>query len=182
MKRTLVTLLGRAQNREGKTGYEKATYRFPDGATYRSAYSGQALASHLDPDNIVILGTAGSQWSALVEDLAGEGHEDEEARIELISSEESERVDQSSLDRIAPLMGRAMNAAVLPVLISSGVDESEQYAILEAINKTVFYDGELHFDLTQAFGTLAWWAFSPRSCWSVSAPWRCAGSGTANST
>lgn len=151
MKRTLVTLLGRAQKQEHVTGYEEATYRFPDGKTYRRAFIGLALAHHLEPHEVVILGTAGSQWSALVEDLAGQGGEYEEARLELMSAEEAKEVGRPMLDRLAPLMGEAMNAAVRPILIGTGADERQQYAILEAVNNAVVYDGELHFDLTHGF-------------------------------
>ena len=151
MTRTLVTLLGKARKRTGGAGYEDATYRFPGGREDRTAFFGLALARHLNPDEIVILGTAGSLWSVLVEGLAGKGGEDEEARIELMSAEDSGNVDQSLLDRLAPLMGRAMHAVVRPILVSAAKGESEQYAILEAIDKAVVHDGELHFDLTHGF-------------------------------
>ena len=150
MTRTLVTLLGKARKRTGGAGYEETTYRFPNGGDERTAFFGLALAHHLTPDEIVILGTVSSMWSVLVEGLAGKGGEDEEARIELMSAEDSGNVDQSLLDRLAPLMGRAMHAVVRPILVSAAKEESEQYAILEAIDKAV-HDGELHFDLTHGF-------------------------------
>lgn len=150
MTRTLVTLLGRARKREGGAGYEKATYRFPDGLEVQTAFFGLALARHLNPDEIVILGTTGSLWSVLVEDLA-EGGEDEEARIELMSAEESGSVDQPLLGRLASLMERAMHAVVRPILVPAAKDESEQYAILEAVDSAVVHNGELHFDLTHGF-------------------------------
>lgn len=151
MRRTLVTLLGRARRRDGETGYEEVTYRFPNGKTRRSPFFGLALARHLGPDEVVILGTAGSQWSVLTENLAEGGDEDQEARIELMSAEESGRVGQPLLDRLVPLLARAMRADVRPVLISAATDESDQYAILEAIDQAVVGNGELHFDLTHGF-------------------------------
>lgn len=151
MTRTLVTLLGKARKRTGGAGYEETTYRFPNGGDERTAFFGLALAHHLTPDEIVILGTVSSMWSVLVEGLAGKGGEDEEVRIELMSAEDSGNVDQSLLDRLAPLMGRAMHAVVRPILVSAAKGESEQYAILEAIDKAVVHDGELHFDLTHGF-------------------------------
>ena len=151
MRRTLVTLLGRARRRDGETGYEEATYRFPDGATDRSPFFGLALARHLRPDEVVILGTAGSQWSVLMENLAEGGDEDEEARIELMSAEECGSVGQPLLDRHASLLARAMDADMRPILISAATGESDQYAILEAVDQAVVGNGGLHFDLTHGF-------------------------------
>ena len=151
MTHTAVTILGRARKRDGGAGYEEATYRFPDGTTYRTAFFGLALARHLQPDEIVILGTTGSLWSVLVEDLAGTSGDDSEARIELIEAEDSGKVEQPLLDRLAPLMGRAMNAVVRPTLVAAARDESEQYAILKAIDAAVVQNGDLDFDLTHGF-------------------------------
>ena len=151
MTRTLVTILGRARRRDGGDGYEKATYRFPDGTTDKTAFFGLALARHLQPDEIVILGTTGSLWSVLVEDLAGESSDEEEARIQLIDAEESGNVEQSLLDRLAPLMGRAMHAVVRPTLIPNARDAGEQYAILKTVDDAVKQNGELDFDLTHGF-------------------------------
>lgn len=142
--KTLVTLLGGAR-------YDVATYRFPGGEEDRTAFFGLALARHLNPDEIVILGTTGSLWSVLVENLAGKAGEDEDARLELMAAEERRNVDRPLLDRLAPLMVRAMNADVRPVLVSRAREESEQYTILETIDKAVVHDGELHFDLTHGF-------------------------------
>ena len=150
-RRTLVTLLGRARRRDGETGYEEATYRFPDGVTDRSAFFGLALARHLGPDEVVILGTAGSQWSVLMESLAAGGDGDEEERIELMSAEECGSVGQPLLDRLSPLLSRALDADVRPVLIPAATGETDQYSILEAIDQAVVGNGELHFDLTHGF-------------------------------
>ena len=148
---TLVTILGRARRRDGEEGYEKTTYRFPDGAEYPTPYFGLALAQHLRPSEVVILGTKGSLWSVLVEDLADAAGADEEARIELMDAEQSNAVEQSLLDRLAPLMQRAVKAVVRPKLISNSSEETEQYAILNAVDEAVQDSGELHFDLTHGF-------------------------------
>ena len=150
MTRTLVTILGRAQKREGKDGYQEATYRFPDGTEDRTAFFGLALARHLKPDEVVVLGTAGSLWSLVVEDLAGEGGGNEEARIELMEAEESRNVAQPLLNHLAPLMGQAMNSVVRPTLIPTAENEDEQYAILRTVD-TVVPNGDLDFDLTHGF-------------------------------
>ena len=71
MNHTLVTFLGRTRQ-DPNTGYQRAKYRFPGERTPRETpFFGMALAGHLRPDAAVILGTSGSQWSVLVEHLAG---------------------------------------------------------------------------------------------------------------
>ena len=155
MTHTLVTILGRAVRHDGDAGYRKATYRFP--ATHRyprgredeSAFFGLALARHLKPDAIVILGTAGSMWSVLVENLVGEGS-DEEDRVKLKEVEKDGKVTQPLLDRLRPLMQRAMKIEVRPRLIPTATDEREQHAILNAVNSAV-RNGDLDFDLTHGF-------------------------------
>ena len=97
---TLVTFLGRPRkSKDG--GYDEATYRFPDGVDRKSAYFGLALAEHLSPDRVVLLGTPGSMWGVLVESLATEGDE-EDARLTLLEAEEREAVTEDLLVRLAP--------------------------------------------------------------------------------
>ena len=153
MSHTLVTMLGKS--RESKdTGYRETTYRFPDGTEYRTAFFGLALSRHLEPDATVILGTSGSQWDVLVEHLAGDNAADEEARLQLIEAAgngDTGAVHQALLDRLTPLMNRAVGGNVLPRLIPFGRDEEEQYRILETVASTGPKKGSISFDLTHGF-------------------------------
>lgn len=149
MNHTLVTFLGKS--RESKdTGYRKTVYRFPDGTKDETAFFGLALSRYIKPDTIVILGTCSSQWGVLVEHLAEEG-EDEDARLQLIDAEVAGAVEQSLLDRLAPLLMRAVGFNVSPRLISFGKDEDEQYGILRAVADAVPKNGAVSFDLTHGF-------------------------------
>ena len=153
MSHTLVTFLGK--NRESKdTGYRKTVYRFPDGTKDETAFFGLALSRYLSRylklDTIVILGTCSSQWGVLVEHLAEEG-EDEDARLQLIDAEVAGAVEQPLLDRLAPLLMRAVGFNVSPRLISFGKDEDEQYGILRAVADAVPKNGAVSFDLTHGF-------------------------------
>ena len=150
MTHTLVTILGKVRRQDGDAGYVEATYRFPDRSTDRSAFFGLALARHLRPDEIVILGTASSMWSVLVENLARESDE-QDARIMLMEAEDDGKVDQPLLDRLRPLMERAMDVAVRPTLIPTASDEGEQHAILAAVDAAVARNSDLDFDLTHGF-------------------------------
>lgn len=144
----LVTFLGKGRDNP-KTGYRTTRYRFSDGTERATAFFGRALADQLAPERLVVLGTSGSMWGVFVENLAAEG-EEEEARLRLLDTESSASVDQSLLDRLAPLMSRAVGRSVLARLIPYGRDEAEQRAILEAVADGV-PRGEVSFDLTHAF-------------------------------
>lgn len=148
MTHTLVTFLGKGRDNR-TTGYREALYRFPDGTERRTPFFGLALADHLQPDRLVILGTRGSQWGVLVENLAAEG-EEEEARIALLDAETEAQVDQSLLDTLAPLLTRTVGRAVSPRLIPYGRNPDEQNTILQTIAEVV-PKGTVSFDLTHGF-------------------------------
>ena len=148
MNHTLVTFLGRTQ-RTDSGGYRQAIYRFPDGFERRSAYLGLTLTEYLKPDRVVILGTPGSMWSVLVENLAARDDE-EGVRIEMMEAEEQKAVSQGLRDRTEPLMRRAIDCEVTPRLIPFGRGEEEQYRILDDI-EDVLQSGRVSFDLTHGF-------------------------------
>jgi len=143
----------------------RAHYQFPGAESpYETAFFGLALSRHLQPDRVIVLGTEGSQWSVLVENLATDDarnsrQDDEEfqARVELIDAEAEKRVNQELLDRVSALLTNGIRRAaglsqveVLPQLIPYGRDELEQYAILNIIADAV-PNGDVSFDLTHGF-------------------------------
>ena len=146
--KTFVTFLGRGRE-NAKTGYREATYKFPDESTKTTAFFGLALAEYIKPDRIVILGTKSSQWGVLVENLAAEG-EAEEARLEILDAETKGEIEQKHLDKVTELICRAVGPKVVPRLIPFGVDENEQYKILDVIATNV-PEGVVNFDLTHGF-------------------------------
>jgi CRISPR-associated Csx2 family protein len=147
VRHTLVTFLGRGRE-DPRAGYRETTYRFPDGTEYRTNFFGLALAEYLQPDRIVVLGTRGSMWGALVEHVAAAG--EEEARIALIDAEAQGAVDQALLDRLIRVLGRAAGREVAPRLIPFGRTEEEQREILRTIAGVVGR-AEVSFDLTHGF-------------------------------
>lgn len=149
MHQTLLTFLGRGRD-SAKTGYRQALYAFPDGQVRETAFFGLALAEMIQPESIVILGTAGSMWGVLVEQFAAEG-EEEELRLDLFEAEERAAVDQALLDRVAPLLQRAVGRTVRPVLIPHGRDAAEQVAILSAVADSAPKNTQLHIDVTHGF-------------------------------
>jgi len=151
MTHHLVTFLGRSRY-DKHTGYRRARYQFPgEQEPVETAFFGLALARHLNVDALIILGTRGSQWSVLVESLARED-EAEDTRIELLDAESRATVTPAMLDRVAPIMERAVGVPVSPRLIPFGADAREQYDILKAVADAVPRGkASLSFDLTHGF-------------------------------
>lgn len=146
---TLISFLGKGRV-DAKTGYRQATYRFPDGRTDTTPYFGLALTRHLQPDRLVLLGTAGSMWDVLVENLPGIASEDDTLRLALMDAVAAQRVDQPLLERVAPLIARALGRPVQLQCIPFGRDAAEQRAILDAIAKAA-PNGQVSLDLTHGF-------------------------------
>jgi len=150
MTHTLVTFLGRGRG-DPNTGYSKARYRFPDATESTTAFFGLALAKHLAPDRIVILGTRASQWGVLAVENADVESEDENTLLEsLMDSADGENVDQALLDKVEEIMSRMVGIAVTPRLIPFGKDESEQYEILSTV-ADAGPTGEVSFDRAAGF-------------------------------
>ena len=61
---TLISFLGRSR-KDPATGYQRATYAFPDGKQVPTAFFGAALMQRLRPQRTLLLGTAGSMWDVL---------------------------------------------------------------------------------------------------------------------
>jgi CRISPR-associated Csx2 family protein len=147
MNHTLVTFLGK--ERDGSwNGYRETTYQFPNGVRRTHSFFGLALAEHLQPDRVVILGTRASMWGVLVEHVAAGG--EEAARIALIDAEAAGQVDQLLLDRVAPVMQRAAWPEIVPRLIPLGRTGGEQHGILETVSQLVA-SGNVSFDVTHGF-------------------------------
>jgi CRISPR-associated Csx2 family protein len=148
MTHTLVTFLGRTARDQGGA-YRTATYEFPNQTRDTTSFFGLALARHLKPDRIVVLGTRGSMWGALVEHVAVEGDE-AQARLDLIDAEAAETVDQPLLDRVTGVLRLGAGCEVAARVIPFGRNEDEQHTILETI-AAVVGEGEVSFDLTHGF-------------------------------
>lgn len=152
MKTTLVSFLGKNTG-DLKTGYRKATYRFTKENFRETPFFGLALAKELNPDFMVILGTAGSMWDVLVEHLVDDTGA-EETRLELMEAVRNACVSSALLERLRPVVQRQLGRPVALRLIPYGRDSEEQAGILQAIAGAV-PPGRVHIDLTHGFRHLA---------------------------
>ena len=167
MRNVLITFLGRSKRENGRDfgfGYPQANYLFPDGKVRKTSCFGVALAAFLEIDDLIILGTEGSQWGALVEDVTQDNETKyEDVRIELLDHEEKGSVTQQLLDRVQPLMAARLREksvkTVKPLLIPKGKDNEEQIQILSIIEKTVPNHAKVSIDVTHGFRHLSMLGF-----------------------
>ncbi len=155
MPHTLITFLGRGGL--GQDGYRTARYRFPSGAVRETPYFGLALLEELAAaghgvDRVVVLGTTGSIWGALL----GGRMTDESLWLDLSVAGEKEEVTQALLDRVRGDVvdrfrdeGLARDVALR--LIPPGRDEAEQVAILKALAAGVGHADDVSLDVSHGF-------------------------------
>lgn len=149
MKHTLVSFLGRVP--KGETGYRTTPYWFKETLQNPVAYIGYMLQNQLKPDSFVILGTSGSMWDHLFEGDLHLGETDETARLELIEATENKVVTQVQLDKLSPLLEKALKCKVKLKIIPNAFKELEQLKIVEIIADMVEMDDYLTLDITHGF-------------------------------
>ncbi|QJD30451.1 TIGR02221 family CRISPR-associated protein [Methylococcus geothermalis] len=148
----LISFLGKGRL-DPATGYQTATYRFEDGSERTSPYFGLALADHLKPERLVILGTSGSMWDVFIEHQS-QGNEHEDARWRLLEAAQENRVDDALLEELAPLVQNRLGIPVNLAIVPYAVSEEEQVAVLRRLAAAVNSGDEVFLDITHAFRTL----------------------------
>ena len=123
MTRKLITLLGKAQ----KGGdYREANYLLDD-QTYRTSYFGLALDQHLQSDHLIILGTSGSMWDNLAQQLGID------ADLALLEAAEKDSITPALLAPLAQAASDKLGKPVTCDLIPYGRSEAEQIATIDHI-------------------------------------------------
>jgi CRISPR-associated Csx2 family protein len=89
-------------------------------------------------------------WDVLVEHHAAEG-EDEALRLELIERVKEGSVDDALLDRVHPMIERAIGHSVQLSVIPAARDIEEQQAILQRLAQWASSKDKLYFDVTHGF-------------------------------
>lgn len=101
MSALLISFLGKANKTEGK--YRQANYDFA-GQIETARFFSQALTKVITPQKLIILGTSGSMWDVLCENL---GHD--ELQLALIEAVENDAVTQTQLDHFSDLFSEKLN-------------------------------------------------------------------------
>lgn len=149
---TLISFLGKSRF-DPKTGYRNAQYQFQDGELIEVSYFGLALLRRLQPDRIVILGTSGSMWDALLDNAAPEEGA-AELRAVLRGAVDKEEVSQDLLNSVTPTLAKGWGiepGQVVFQLIPYARTEAEQVRILSNIAEVVGNGDTVYLDVTHGF-------------------------------
>jgi len=142
---TLISFLGKGRV-DAKTGYRTATYRFDDGFVRTVPFFGLALTEFLQPDRLVLVGTAGSMWDVFF-DRDGAGAD----TIELMEAVEQDRVSPALLEQHSRLLEQKIGIPVQCVLIPFARNTAEQIEVLTLLAAQVHAGERLSLDVTHSF-------------------------------
>jgi nucleoid DNA-binding protein len=144
MTQLLISFLGKARKEEGQ--YRQANYQFENNQIETARFFSQALTKVITPKRLVMLGTSGSMWDVLCENL---GHD--EQQFELIEAVENNAVTQPMLDNFSDLFSEKLNVECVLKLIPYGDDVTQQVAILQKMAEDVKEGDSVALDLTGKF-------------------------------
>ncbi len=142
---TLISFLGKGRV-DAQTGYRTATYRFDEGFVRTVPFFGLALTEYLQPDRLVLVGTAGSMWDVFFDREGAEGD-----TIALIEAVEQNRVDRALLDKHAARLERELGIPVQCILIPFARNTAEQIEVLSLLAEQVTAGENLCLDVTHSF-------------------------------
>lgn len=165
MKRVLISLLGRGRlaeshNASSRPRYQRTTYEFPNGLRQSASFFGAAAFRAASKwgkpyDRWIILGTSGSSWAELSDELTTGDDDlltelsDWDHRIQAAS--DLNAVQQPDLDAGTPHLRQALQAEGLSLkLIPYGRDSKEQNAIVRAAIEELEPEDRVTFAITHA--------------------------------
>ncbi len=140
MTQLLISFLGKARKEEGK--YREANYHF-DHQIETARFFSQALTKVINPKRLIMLGTSGSMWDVLCENLG-----QDEQQFKLIEAVENDAVTQTLLDDFSNLFSEKLNVDCVLKLIPYGDDLNQQVSILQKMAEDVKEGDTVSLDLT----------------------------------
>jgi len=162
---TLIGFLGRGPYAPdgGRRPYLRARYQFPDWQSDETSFFLHAAHGWLctrpaqAPQRLVVLGTSGSMWDALLDGLAGASPQpDVRGRIEQLCLELMGPVDGAAVtaDQLAPIareLSQALGLDVYAEWIPEGRTADAQAQILEALQRHVHTGDRVYLDVTHGY-------------------------------
>jgi len=142
---TLISFLGKGRA-DAQSGYRAASYKFDEGIIKTVNFFGLALAEYLQPQRLILVGTAGSMWDVFFE---REGADDE--TLALMDAVEGQRVDAAMLERHAKRLASELGLVVDCLLIPYARDTAEQIAVLRGLASKVTENECVSIDVTHSF-------------------------------
>lgn len=156
----LVTTLGKAwhtntPNASGHGSYRTAQYMFSNTEISEpTTFFGLALYRHLQTNGanigkIVVLGTRGSMWDALLDAHPDILRDDANAPLlDLYEAVDGEGVSDDMLEKLSCAVGRAMGVPVSCLAIPYGKDAIEQIDILSCVRRATEGTDKVFLDVT----------------------------------
>lgn len=139
MSTILISTIGK-QKKNNINTYDELTYRFDQEHEYKGTFFLLALKQFFNDtntriDKIVLLGTNGSMWDALLEctDM-----EDSELLETLPAAVQNENVSEDLLKKLDDALHKSLGVQFICKIIPSGADLDEQAKILTIIASEVF--------------------------------------------
>lgn len=158
MKKYLVSFLGRSPKKEGS--YRSTVYEMPEGLSQPLAYFGYLLQQRYQPDHMVILGTSGSMWDGLLEEMAI-SHEIKTPLIDcLLEAVDKQRVTQPMLDAVMAIINQHSRCQYLLLLIPYARSEAEQLCMLNIVANAIEDEAEVVLDITHSFRHIPMMAYA----------------------
>lgn len=149
--KTLITFLGKGRPQDG--GYQRTTYRFPEGTERNTAFFGLAAAEVAGVNTLRVLGTAGSMWDVfLLEHLPPEhqGDDCDQLLDELSNAVANDRVTARQIEQLENLLNRQETLRFQLRLIPYGDDPAGQIDILRAVTDGIDPAQDLYLDITHS--------------------------------
>lgn len=151
----LLLTLGKGRKDAGNR-YQKTKYRFKNGFEHDTAFFGIALHHWLkdagtEVDQVIILGTSGSSWDALLEEDPDQADHYESLYFQIGQAAEHNQVQQPLLQKIEEPVSAVFKTRVHCHLIDDASTTDGQFDILHAIANTVSDGAELHIDITHGY-------------------------------
>lgn len=143
MAHILISFLGKSSKQNGQ--YRQANYCFADGSQETARFFSFALNKHIQPEKLVMLGTSGSMWDVLCEQLSTDGHEQWAALSEAV---ETDTVTQAQLDAFSHPVSLALHVDCQLKRIPYGDDITQQVEILQLMASAIQAGDTVSLDLT----------------------------------
>ena len=143
MTHILISFLGKSSKENGH--YRQANYGFVDGSQEAARFFSFALNKHIKPEKLVILGTSGSTWDVLCEQLCADGFAQWAALSEAV---EFDNVNQAQLDAFSHPVSQSLQVDCLLKRIPYGDSLAEQIDILQIMASAIQPGDTVSLDLT----------------------------------
>lgn len=143
---TLISFLGKS-NANPQTGYRDANYVFAPGFERKVPFFGMGLLEYLQPQKLILAGTAGSMWDVFFDHQ----RTDDDGVLALMDAVVQQTVTPELLAIHEQRLTEKLGIPVQCLLIPYARDEFEQTAILTALATAIGTGESIVLDVTHGF-------------------------------